>query len=191
MPVAGRRNERSRAAVLAATTAAVAESGYAGTSIEGIARRAGVGKQTIYRWWPSKAHVVLEAMLESAPADAPLPDSGDFAADLRELLRETVAELRTAAGTLQALLVEMQTDAELAEAIRTRLLQPQLAAVADRVRAGQQAGQVGEVEPQVAVTLMLGPLYHRWMLQTGPLDDDFADAVTDLVLRGLAAPHRS
>ena len=86
MPNATRRSERSRRAILTAALDLVEEVGYAKTSVEGIAARAGVGKQTIYRWWPSKGAVLLDALLALSEGDdgvEPLPDTGDLAADLK------------------------------------------------------------------------------------------------------------
>ncbi|WP_234293539.1 TetR/AcrR family transcriptional regulator, partial [Nocardia jinanensis] len=86
---ATRRSHRSRTAILTATTELIGEVPYAKLTVEAIAARAGVGKQTIYRWWPSKGAVVFEAMLESdtGPEGLALPDTGDIATDLRALLR--------------------------------------------------------------------------------------------------------
>lgn len=96
-PSATRRNEASRRAILAAAFDLLQEVGYAKLSIEGIAARAGVGKQTIYRWWPSKGAVIFDAFLmlsEGGEGEPPtLPDSGDLEADLTAVLHATVAEL--------------------------------------------------------------------------------------------------
>lgn len=101
-PDASRRSERSRRAIFDAALALVSEAGYTKTTIEGIAARAGVGKQTIYRWWPSKAAVLLDAFLDLAAqanealggdAESEIPDTGDLAADLKYVLRATVDEL--------------------------------------------------------------------------------------------------
>ena len=102
MPNASRRSERSRTAILTAALDLVEEAGYAKTSVEGIAARAGVGKQTIYRWWPSKGAVLLDALLALSEGDEgvePLPDTGDLAADLKHVLRATVEELGNPATT--------------------------------------------------------------------------------------------
>src|SRR4051812_2052510 len=97
-PDPARRSDRSRRAILDAALALVGEVGYNRLTIEAIAARAGVGKQTIYRWWPSKAAVLLDASLALA-GDVPegegrpgLPDTGDLAADLKRVLRATVDE---------------------------------------------------------------------------------------------------
>lgn len=97
-PDAGRRSERSRRAILDAALALLGEAGYNKLTIEAIAARAGVGKQTIYRWWPSKAAVLLDASLALAGEPdaeggwAGLPDTGDLAADLKLVLRARVDE---------------------------------------------------------------------------------------------------
>ena len=107
-PDSARRSEKSRRAIYDAALALIGEVGYQKTTIEGIAARAGVGKQTIYRWWSSKAEVLLEAFIDlsAQAADAAtrpevigeraeyeIPDTGDLEADLKAVLRATVDEL--------------------------------------------------------------------------------------------------
>src|SRR5690349_2099823 len=95
-PDASRRNRESRAAILDAARSLVLSVGYARLTIEGIAARAGVGKQTIYRWWPSKGAVVFAAFLAlnaNASGSTALPDTGNLERDLRSVLRATVDEL--------------------------------------------------------------------------------------------------
>ena len=90
-----RRSEASRRAILTAAFELVGEVGYARLTVEGIAARAGVGKQTIYRWWPSKGVVLLDAFLalsENAEGEVALPDTGDLDADLKLEIREEIAE---------------------------------------------------------------------------------------------------
>ncbi|HYH31103.1 MAG TPA: TetR/AcrR family transcriptional regulator [Pseudonocardia sp.] len=191
-PDPARRNERSRQAILTAAADLVHEVGYRKLSIEAIAARAGVGKQTIYRWWPSKGAVVLDGLLAARgenPDDLALPDTGDIAADMRGVVRAIVAELTdpTLSGTSRALMIEVQEDDRLAEDMVDRMLGPHLAAIADRLRAAQHAGQLRpDLDLPVAVELFVGPLYHRWLLRTAPLTEAYADTVTDLALRALA-----
>lgn len=160
-------------------------------SIEGIAAAAGVGKQTIYRWWPSKAAVVFDAILEANSHEGgsvALPDTGDLESDLRLVLRETIAALKDPANDRlqRALTAEIQTDLGVADELVRRLLRPQLDATAARIRAGVQAAQIEKsVDPELAVELVFGPVFHRWLLRTGELDDEFADGVLALVLTGL------
>src|SRR6201994_246 len=107
-----RRSEDSRNAILQAATDLVVEQGYAAVSIEKIAQRAGVGKQTIYRWWPSKGDVLMEALAGKADLLVPLPDEGSWAADLRRMLEATytLGNAPQIADLLRALMVEVLLD---------------------------------------------------------------------------------
>src|SRR4051812_17961042 len=88
------RSEEARRAVLAASAHLVERDGYGTLTMEGIARSAGVSKQTVYRWWPSKAAVVLEALNEGAELLAPDPDTGSLESDLRPFLRQSAMGAR-------------------------------------------------------------------------------------------------
>src|SRR3954451_4883221 len=83
------RSETARAAILQAAAAELQERGFAATTVDAIAARAGVGKQTVYRWWPSKPDVVLEAILELAAERVAVPDEGSLHADLLSFLSAT------------------------------------------------------------------------------------------------------
>ncbi|MFF9566174.1 TetR/AcrR family transcriptional regulator [Streptomyces sp. NPDC014685] len=199
-PDSSRRSERSRRAIHDAALGLVGEVGYPRTTIEAIAARAGVGKQTIYRWWPSKAAVLLDAFIalgertagraEGEPAPA-LPDTGDLAADLGTVLRATVDELNDPAfeAPTRALAAEGIVDPRLGAEFVEKLLAPSFELYAARLRAAQEAGQMrADADPRVALELLVGPVTHRWLLRTGPLTHDYADAIVDHVLRGLL-PH--
>ncbi|MGX6600845.1 TetR/AcrR family transcriptional regulator [Micromonosporaceae bacterium Da 78-11] len=192
-PDPARRSETSRQAILTATLDLVTETGYAELTVEAIAARARVGKQTIYRWWSGKGAVVLDALADAVPTadDAALPDTGDIRADLHTIIRATVAELADPglSATTRALTIETLKDQALAEQVRDRLLRPQMQAVQQRLRSAQRAGQLrSDVDLEQAVELLIGPPYHRWMLRTGPLTEQYADAVVDLALAALAPP---
>ncbi|NUW00203.1 TetR/AcrR family transcriptional regulator [Streptomyces sp. CAI 127] len=205
-PDSSRRSDRSRRAIHDAALALVTEVGYRRTTIEGIAARAGVGKQTIYRWWPSKAAVLMDAFLdlagraaedagsgsgsggtgESAPG---IPDTGDLAADLKLVLRATVDELNDPAleAPTRALTAEGIVDAKLGAEFVHKLLDPQLALYVTRLRAAQEAGDVrADVDPRIALELLIGPLMHRWLLRTLPLTHAYADEIVDYAVGGLA-----
>ncbi|MFJ2604722.1 TetR/AcrR family transcriptional regulator [Streptomyces sp. NPDC091279] len=192
----GRRSERARRAIQDAALALVVEVGFAKTTVEGIAARAGVGKQTIYRWWPSKAEVLLEAFLalsERAALDAGqepfvFPDTGDLAADLKAVLRATVDELldpRFEAPT-RALAAEGVVNERLGREFVARLLEPQLQLYVDRLTAAQETGQVRrEVDPRIALELFVSPLAQRWLQHTGPISHAYTDTLVDYALGGL------
>ncbi|MFY1693979.1 MULTISPECIES: TetR/AcrR family transcriptional regulator [unclassified Solwaraspora] len=184
-PQPARRNEQSRRAILAAALALLTEQGYAAVTVEAIAARAGVGKQTIYRWWRGKGAVILDALTDNLPDVLALPDTGDLRADLRQVLRATVAEFADPrlSATTRAITIETLTDEQLADQARDRLLRPQLDMVRARLEAARDAGQVRPDAPlDQVVELLFGPLYHRWLLRNGPLTDEYADSIVDLVV---------
>ncbi|MDO9410405.1 TetR/AcrR family transcriptional regulator [Patulibacter sp.] len=191
-PDPARRSARARRSILDATTALTAEVGYAAVTVEAIAARAGVGKQTIYRWWPSKGAVLFDAILDrgsDAERGTALPDTGDLRADLQAVLRAVVAELADPATdrTNRAVTAEIQADESLAGELVTRLLRPQMEATADRLDRARQVGQLApDADVEVAVELLFGPPFHRWLLRTGPLEDEYADRLVAGVLSGLA-----
>ncbi|WP_062349711.1 TetR/AcrR family transcriptional regulator [Herbidospora yilanensis] len=191
-PDAARRNEAARRAILTAALDLAGEVGYARLNIEAIAARAGAGKQTIYRWWPSKGAVLFDALLMLAegqgdrPAD--LPDTGDLEADLKTVLRATVAELNEPrySEPMRALAIEILLDPALAADFAERLDEPMRELKRRRLRRAQEAGQLGSgVDLDVAVDLLWGPLKNRWLHREGPLTAEFADAVVETALNGL------
>ncbi|KUN87065.1 TetR/AcrR family transcriptional regulator [Streptomyces griseoruber] len=196
-PDTSRRSERSRRAIYEAALSLVAETGYPKTTIEGIAARAGVGKQTIYRWWGSKADVLLEAFLDLGEQAAeaaghtpdPLPDTGDLAADLKAVLRATVDELLDPRfeAPARALTAEGVVNEPLGREFVAKLLEPQLQLYVDRLRSAQRAGQLRPgIDPRIALELFVSPLAQRWLQYTGPISYDYTDTLVDYALYGLA-----
>jgi AcrR family transcriptional regulator len=189
-PNPARRNERSRQAILTATADLLGEVGYSKLTVEAIAAHARVGKQTIYRWWPDKGALVLDAYLALVEADQDLkfPDSGDLKADLQLVLGSMVDSLADPVfeRRYRALLTAIQDDPKLAAALLDRLLKPWLAATTQRLGAASQAGQIrNDVDLEVAAELLYGPVYYRWLLRTGPISRQYVDAVVAMTLRAL------
>lgn len=190
-PNPARRNEKTRGAVLTAALDLLQEQTYARLSIEGIAARAGVGKQTIYRWWPSKAAVLFDAFLmlsEGAEGAPSLPDTGDLKADLTLVLRATVVELNDSrlGEPMRALATEVAHDPDLAVAYHERLDAPLVEAKKRRLRSAQEAGELAsDLDLDVAVDLIWGPVLSRWLQRSGPLDDAYIDALVATALDGM------
>ncbi|MBE3008746.1 TetR/AcrR family transcriptional regulator [Microbispora sp. NEAU-D428] len=190
-PGTRRRSEASRRAILSAAFELVGEVGYAKLSIEGIAARAGVGKQTIYRWWPSKGAVLFDAFLmlsEGTGGSPALPDTGDLDADLKAVLRATVAELNDPRydEPMRALNTEILHDPALAAAYAERLDGPMKELKKQRLRSAQRAGQLsGDLDLDVAIEMLWGPLLNRWLQRSGPLTPEYADTVVETALNGL------
>ncbi|MGW5119775.1 TetR/AcrR family transcriptional regulator [Streptomyces noursei] len=189
-PDASRRSERSRRAIFDAALALVGEVGYDKLTIEGIAARAGVGKQTIYRWWPSKAAVLLDAfgsVVEEYDQEG-LPDTGDLAADLKTVLRATADEFNDAAwqAPYRALAAAGANDEELSRTFVGRLMEPGTRVYVDRLRAAQEAGELDpDIDVRIGAEMLLSPFSQRWLMRTGELSHAFVDTLVDQVLRGL------
>lgn len=187
MPSQSRRSESSRLAILDAALALCREQGYANVTIEAIAARAGVGKQTIYRWWPSKGAVVLDAF-ERVAAMIPVRDTGDIRADLRAIVTRVVTLLADEdfGPHLGALMGEAQHDPAVRSALLERYLNPRRAAVVARLKAAQQAGQLPPgLDVEGTLEVIFGPIYLRLLLRNAPLDRKFARFVVDSVLAGI------
>jgi AcrR family transcriptional regulator len=186
-----RRSERARTAILTAARELLSEVGFVRLTVEAIAARAGVGKQTIYRWWSSKEAVLFDALVadQTAPGGSQdLPDTGDITADLRSVLRAVVAELTEPSTDrlLRTITAEIQHDETLAAEMLDRVLRPQLTATADRIRSAQRAGQIApSADPVLITELLYGPIFHRWLLRTAPLHEAYADQLLRQVLAGL------
>jgi AcrR family transcriptional regulator len=192
-PDPARRSDRARRAILAAAADLLGEVGYTRLAVEAIAARAGVGKQTIYRWWPDKGAVVLDAYLALVQADRGItfPESVDLAADLRQVLRVTVDAFTDPLfeRRYRAVLSALQDDHTLAAALLDRLLKPWLEATKARLRTAQRAGQISDtIDLDVAAELLYGPVYYRWLLRTGPITPAYADVVVASAMRALAPP---
>ncbi|WP_369246169.1 TetR/AcrR family transcriptional regulator [Streptomyces sp. R41] len=196
-PDSTRRSEKSRRAIYDAALSLVGEAGYPKTTIEGIAARAGVGKQTIYRWWSSKADVLLDAFMDlgeqaaQAAGQEPyeIPDTGDLAADLKLVLRATVDELLDPRFEIpsRALAAEGLVNERLGVEFVAKLLEPQLQLYVKRLRSAQGKGDVRrDVDPRIALELFVSPLAQRWLQRTGPISHEYTDTLVDYALYGLA-----
>ena len=193
-PDASRRSERARIAILTATAELIRTVGYDNMSIEAIAAAAGVGKQTIYRWWPSKAAVVLDTWAPEVHPRVEFRDSGDLAADLKAQLKAVIdlGSDPVFGRMFRALVADSQHDDQLAEQLLDRIFRPRIAACKDRLRAAQAAGQLRpDIDLDVAVDLFYGSFYHRYLLRVAPLSHEHADAIVDAALGGIGPPTQT
>jgi len=182
------RSQEADRAILAATLDLLASRGLAAMSIEEIAARAGVGKATIYRRWPSKGLLALDAFVGSFREQQPLPDTGTLRGDLVAALTAWVhAVSQTSMGPmLTGLIAEAQHDPSLRAAWRERVLEPlrtQHRVMLDRAVA---RGEIpATVDQEVVLDLFFGAAQHRLLLGHLPLTDDFIRTVVDVILDGI------
>lgn len=181
------RNEQSRRAILDAAISMIGELGYDDISIEAIARQAGVGKQTIYRWWPSKGAVILEAATESLSAVVALPDTGDFVADIRTQLA-AILELITTTGfgpAYRCLIAAGQSDPDLLRALFDRIIAPNIEDFRARTAQAQQRGEMrADADWQTMRDLLYGVVEYR-LIHAMPLEPEYIDGVLEIVFQGV------
>jgi len=188
-PARGRpRSESSRGAIVAAANQLLRSIGLNLMTIEAVAEASGVGKTTIYRWWPSKGTLALDAYLEDMRAKVVVPDTGDGAEDLRRHAQAVIGFYGGEEGRIFAqFMAEAQSDPRLAEALRERFLAHRRAAVKTIWRRGVARGEFrGDVDADVAMDMIFAPIVYRLLAGHAPLVKSLADELVDAALRGLA-----
>lgn len=183
------RSESAHHAILTATNELLEERGFVGLTIEEVAARAGVGKTTIYRRWPTKGTLVFDAFTHEFLARQPLPDTGTLRGDFLAALRSWIRTVNgTVTGrTLAGLIAEVQRDPELAEVWREHFLLPVRAQHKLMVTRAVERGEVPPtVDADVTLDLLYGAAYHRLLQSHLPLSDRFAQSIVDTILTGLA-----
>ncbi|MBW4719412.1 TetR/AcrR family transcriptional regulator [Saccharothrix obliqua] len=181
-PDPARRSDRSRQAILVAALELVESVGYAKLTIESVAARARVGKQTIYRWWSSKGALLFDALVELEASGRVVRPWGELGDDLKAELRAAVDELarRRFDQVCRVLVHEARTD------LVALLLAPRRVVLEQRLAAARRDGDIrADVDVPAAAELLLAPVYQRWLLRTGPLSGSFSDTLVDLTLRAL------
>jgi AcrR family transcriptional regulator len=184
-----RRSESSRRAILEAALQLCGEQGYRRLTVEAIAARAGVSKKTIYRWWPSKGAVVLEALDETANVVADHVDTGDLAADLHTQLTAVIELFSQENSAVIGLIAEALNDNDLARDLRERTIRPRIAAFQERLRKAQAKGQLpADADLDVALDLIYGPIYYRLVYHLGMPDPERLRTLIAHALRAFDAP---
>jgi AcrR family transcriptional regulator len=169
------RSEGCRQKVLAAADTLFTRDGLARMSVDAVAQQAGVSKATIYRWWPNKAAIVMEALLTSSEAEVYVPTSPYPEEDLIARVRRTVALFRGPRGRVIASLIgQAQSDPEIAEAYRQHLLGPRRVAMRAAIQRAVDAGIYRpDIDFDLATDVLYGPLYQRLLLRHAPFDEAF------------------
>jgi AcrR family transcriptional regulator len=187
-PYPRRRSARARQAILDAANALLDEHGFARTTIEAIAQRAGVGKQTIYRWWPCRASVLLEAYLARGDRQVAVPDTGVLRTDLADYLARLARLLTCAVGgqTIAGVAAQAQSDPDLACVFREQFVDARRGEIRALLARGAGRGELRPgVDLELATDALFGPVWVRLLLTGAPRDPAFAATLVDAVLDGL------
>ncbi|WP_327410679.1 TetR/AcrR family transcriptional regulator [Streptomyces sp. NBC_01281] len=189
-----RRGPVRTEALLKATLDLATEVGYAGLSIEAVGRRAGVGKHTIYRRWPSKAALLLDALSRVWTSDLDYRGTGDVRADLREqFLRSGQALSSPPIGPVyRAVIAEAQADARLRETLHERFLVTVERSTLDRITRAQHTGELSPGEDlEFAAEVLCGALYYRSLLSARPIDEAAVDGLLDMFMAAYGTAGRA
>ena len=187
----GGRSARVRAAVLEAALQEVVDIGYARMTMEGVARRAGVNKTTLYRRWGTREGLLVEAFLERGQQRVPIPDTGSLREDLMAIARAVAAS--SAAPDVQAIVrtvASQPPDSPLLEASR-RFWAERFVLDGQVVQRAIERGEAStDADPKTVIEAVLGPIYFRLLLTGEPADDAFVSGIVDLALEGTRADRR-
>ncbi len=186
-----RRSPLAHRAIIAAAQALLAERGYERLTIEAVAARAGVGKQTIYRWWRSKAELVLEAYLTATLERVPPPpDTGSVRRDVHKLMESHVTAMAGpgVSKVVAGLIAAAQHDPALAEGFRREVVATRRRIMRAILERGRDRGEIRSgTDLDLAVDMLHGPTFYRLLLSGAPLDRTFARRLTDQVLDTILA----
>jgi len=185
------RSPQAKKAILRAARELLAEGGPAAVTMEGVAARAGVGKPTIYRWWPDRHAVAMAALMEGETEDVPGRARTSAIRALRHQLRTIAERFSTPMGRhVTTMIAASDTETELSKAFRNHFV---LARRTEGRALLERAIRDGEVrrglDVEVALDLLYGPLFFRLLIGHAPLDVRFMDQVLAHALRGLGRPE--
>jgi AcrR family transcriptional regulator len=163
--------------------------GFAATTVEAVAARAGVGKATVYRRWPSKVPLVIDALDARAIEQVPIPRTGSVRGDLIEFLVGLVETMSGPDGRLVApLLAEISRNQELAEAFRRDLVAPRRAGVEEIIREGMARGELRhDLDVDLALDTPVGIIFQRLLILGEPVDKEVVRRIVDQLLEGIGA----
>jgi AcrR family transcriptional regulator len=178
------RSEHSHEAILDAVLSLLEAEGYGALTIEGVARHAGVGKQTIYRWWKCKAELVLEAYANHAASKVPVPDRGSLRADLEAFLTAGFKRLTDiSAPIMRGLMADAVHDDEFRAVLLSVFIAKRAESLKQIFERGMARGEVtAATDLDFACELIFGPMWYRLLLQNGRLDARFARQLTASVM---------
>jgi AcrR family transcriptional regulator len=181
-------SDRARIAMLDAARQLLSEGGPAAVTMEGVAARAGVGKPTVYRWWPDRHALTMAALMEHGEDHPPNRRSRSPKEALRRQLRTVVERFSTPVGRhVTTLLAASDQESELSKAFRNHFVLARRAEGRELLREAIAAGELRrDTDVDVALDLLYGAIFFRLLLGHAPLDARFADKAIEQTFRGLA-----
>jgi AcrR family transcriptional regulator len=181
------RNEGCRRRILDSAAHLLETVGFASATMEAIAEHAGASKATIYRWWPNKAAVLIEAFREAVTSELPFTVTGSLEDDIRRQLRQFGKMLNSKRGrAFAAFVAAAQSDPEVAEAFRTMWIAPRRAGAKESLRRYCESGELpSDLDLDLAVETLYAPLYYRLLTGYGSITPRYVNALAQTILNGL------
>jgi AcrR family transcriptional regulator len=182
------RNERSRQAILRSTLKLLRRSSFAELSIEAIAADAGVGKTTVYRWWPNKGALVVDAFASSIEDELHFPDSGSVRRDMSLQMNQFLEVLRSRSGRIVAAVIAGgQSDTQLMEEFRARFLRRRRQEAYQTLQRGIDRGELPRgLDLDLVLDLLYGGIYMRFLIRHDELSERYVSDVCRVILEGAA-----
>ena len=183
------RSSASRKAILGATRRLLAVNPLSELSIEAIAKKAGVGKTTIYRWWPNKAAVAMEAFLEQPGVQNIIPTTATAEQSIQKQLESLIRQLRGQNGRIIAgIIAESQSSADVLDLLYDSFLKERVEPLMEKLAEGIENGEFrGDLDPSIALDMLLGPLFMRVLSGEHGIDDHFANHFPSQAMLALRA----
>jgi AcrR family transcriptional regulator len=187
------RSEQARQAILRSTLKLLGRNGFSDFKIEEVAARASVGKATVYRWWPNKGALIADAFASSTTRKLRFPDTGSVYTDMSQQMRQLIKVFRSRRGRIvSAILAAGQSDKDLIEAFRERFLWPRRREAYATLRRGIERGELRrDLDPDLLLDSLYGPIYMRFLIQHDRLTPEFVDRLCKLVLAGVHPQRKS
>ncbi|HTS05555.1 MAG TPA: TetR/AcrR family transcriptional regulator [Candidatus Eisenbacteria bacterium] len=187
------RSEKARLAILQTTLKLLSEAGFADFTIEEVAERAQVGKATVYRWWPDKGALIADAFANSITSRLHFPDTGSVYTDMSRQMRQLIKVFRSRGGRIvSAILAAGQSDKDLIAAFRDRFLWPRRHEAYATLERGVRRGELRRnVDLDLILDSLYGPIYMRFLIQHDRLTPDFVNRLCALVLSGANSSSRA
>ena len=180
------RSEQARLAILRSTLKLLGKNGFSELTIESVAAHAGVGKATVYRWWSNKAALIADAFASSATRKLHFPDTGSVCTDMSQQMRQLIKVFCGRRGRIvSAILGGGQSDRDLITAFRERFLWPRRQEAYATLQRGILRGELRkDVDMDLILDSLYGPIYMRFLIRHDKLTPDFVDSLCRLVLGG-------
>lgn len=181
------RSEKTKNAILSAAYDLLLENGFGAVTIDKIAERAGVSKATIYKWWPNKAAVIIDAFFDAAVVRLQVPDTGSTIDDMIIQVNNLAKFLTSREGrVINEIIAEGQFDQKLAETYRIIYFKPRRLDSRHILERGISRGELkADLDIELVIDLIFGPLFYRLLITGDEVDEAFIKSMINYVFEGI------